>query len=98
MKVIFSKYALLEMEDAVRFYNRELEGLGIRFKKDIKKAIKRIVNYPQAWSVERGDIRKYILHKFPYKLLYSLEKDHVLIIAVAHLHRNPEYWIEREGT
>jgi len=39
-----------------------------------------------------------MLNKFPYKLLYSIEKDHVFIIAVAHLHRKPDYWIDRERT
>jgi len=32
-------------------------------------------------------------YKFPYKLLYSVEKDHVLVIAIAHQHRKPDYWI-----
>jgi hypothetical protein len=48
-----------------------------------------------AWSVERGEIRKCLLHKFPYKLLYSIEADHILILAVAHQHREPEYWTDR---
>ena len=72
MKVIFSKYAKLELEDATYFYELEFEGLGYRFKKEVKKAVKRISEYPKAWSVERGDIRKCLLHKFPYKLLYSI--------------------------
>lgn len=98
MKVIFSKYAKLELEDATYFYELEFEGLGYRFKKEVKKAVKRISEYPKAWSVECGDIRKCLLHKFPYKLLYSIEKDHIFIIAVAHQHRKPDYWIDREKT
>lgn len=63
----------------------------------VKKSIKRIIEYPKASSIERGDVRKCLLHKFPYKILYSMEDDHILIIAIAHLHRKPDYWIEREG-
>ena len=96
MNVIFSKYAQLELVDAVEFYELEYEGLGLRFKEEVKKAAIRISEYPKALSVERGEIRKYLLHKFPYKLLYSIETDHLFVIAVAHQHRQPYYWIDRE--
>jgi len=95
MNVIFSKYAVLELDDAVDFYNQEYPGLGNRFKQEIRDAAQIISEYPTAWSVERGDVRKYLLHKFPYKLLYSIEEDHLFIIAIAHQHRKPDYWIDR---
>ena len=98
MQVIFSKYAKLELEGAIRFYELEYKGLGLRFKEEVKKAAIRISEYPKAWSVERGDVRKCLLHKFPYKLLYSSEGDHIFVIAVAHQHRKPDYWIDREKT
>lgn len=94
MKIIFSKYAKLEFEDAAHFYELEFEGLGRKFKEEVKKAAIRISEYPKAWSVERGDVRKCLLHKFPYKLLYSIEEDHIFIIAIAHYHRKPNYWID----
>jgi plasmid stabilization system protein ParE len=95
MKVVFSKYALQELNDAVRFYELEYHGLGRRFREEVKKAATRISEYPKAWSVERGEVRKCLLHKFPYKLLYSIEEDHILVIAVAHQHRKPDYWVEQ---
>ena len=98
MKVIFSKYARQELDDATQYYEMEYQGLGKRFREEVRKAAKRISEYPEAWSVERGDVRKCILHKFPYKLLYSVEIDHVFIIAVAHQHRKPDYWVERNET
>jgi plasmid stabilization system protein ParE len=95
MRVIFSKYARQELDDATHYYEIEYQGLGKRFRDEVQKAAKRISEYPEAWSVERGEVRKCILHKFPYKLLYSVESNHVFIIAVAHQHRRPDYWIER---
>jgi plasmid stabilization system protein ParE len=94
MRVIFSKYARQELEDAVHYYELEYSGLGGRFKEEVGRAALRIAEYPRAWSVERGDVRKCLLHKFPYKLLYSIEGDHVFVIAVAHQHRRPDYWVE----
>lgn len=95
MKVVFSKYAKLELEDAVRFYNLQHAGLGKKFEVEVKKAALRIAKYPTAWSNESGEVRKCLLHKFP---LYSIENDHILVIAVAHQHRKPNYWVERDET
>ena len=98
MRVIFTKIARQELEDAVRYYELEYSELGHRFKEEVRKAALRIAEYPQAWSIERGDVRKCLLHKFPYKLMYSVEKDHILVIAVAHQHRKPDYWVGRDET
>jgi plasmid stabilization system protein ParE len=94
MKVIFSKLARKELEDAGNFYELEYSGLGLQFKAEVQKAALRIAQHPKAWSVERGDIRKALLHKFPYKLLYSIEPDQIFIIALAHQHRKPDYWVD----
>ncbi len=96
MRVIFSELAKQELEDAANFYELEFSGLGARFREEIKKAIQLIVEHPESWSVERGDVRKGVLHKFPYKLLYSIEKDHIFIVAVARQHRKPDYWVDNE--
>lgn len=98
MRVIFTRIATQELEDAVRFYELEYVGLGRRFKEEVRSAALRVAEYPKAWSVERGEVRKCLLHKFPYKLLYSVEANHVLVIAVAHQHRKPDYWIDRNKT
>ena len=98
MRVIFTRIATQELEDAVRFYELEYAGLGRRFKEEVKKAAVRVAEYPKAWSIERGEVRKCLLHRFPYKLLYSVEEDHVLVIAIAHQHRKPDYWVGRDET
>ena len=93
MKILFSKFAKNELDDAVSFYETELAGLGLRFKEEIRSSISRIKEHPEAWSIEKGDVRKALLHRFPYKILYSLEKDHIVILAIAHQHRKPNYWV-----
>ncbi|MGZ8157244.1 MAG: type II toxin-antitoxin system RelE/ParE family toxin [Methylobacter sp.] len=93
MKVIFTELAHAELSEACIYYELEFSGLGKRFKREVKKAVKRIIQFPLAWQKERGDVRKCLLHKFPYKILYSIESDHLLIIAIAHLHRKPDYWV-----
>ena len=98
MRVLFTRIARQELEDAVRFYELEYSGLGRRLKEEVRKAALRVAEYPKAWSIERGEVRKCLLHKFPYKLMYSVEEDHILVIAVAHQHRKPDYWVGRDET
>jgi len=58
MQILFSKIAKRELDDAVRYYNLEYPGLGRLFKEEVRKAALRIALHPEAWSRERGDIRK----------------------------------------
>jgi plasmid stabilization system protein ParE len=94
MKVLFSQLAQLELEDACRFYAHAEPGLDRRFKSEVRKTALRIAGYPRAWPTERGDVRKCLIHRFPYKLLYSIESDHILVVALAHQHRRPDYWVD----
>ncbi|OGW48948.1 MAG: plasmid stabilization protein [Nitrospirae bacterium RBG_19FT_COMBO_42_15] len=95
MKIDILEIARLEFEEAKEFYEIEQSGLGARFEDEIRDSLLRIQQYPQAWQSERREIRRYILHKFPYKILYSIQDDKIVVLAFAHLHRKPDYWIDR---
>ncbi len=95
MNIEISEFAQKELDDAVLYYEMEQHGLGIRFKKAVRQAINRIKKYPTSWPIERGEVRKCFVHKFPYKVLYSVQKENIVVLAIAHQHRRPGYWIER---
>jgi plasmid stabilization system protein ParE len=81
MTIEFLPIAKAELDDAVEYYELELSGLGARFKEEVKFSVKRIAVFPKAWSVIRPDIRKCIMHKFPYNILYTIEENLILILA-----------------
>lgn len=95
MKIIIAKIAQQEFNDAKEFYEIKQAGLGVRFEKEIRNAILRIRQFPSAWPIERCEVRRYLIHKFPYKILYSIQQDNIVILAFAHQHRKPDYWIDR---
>jgi len=95
VNVRFSEASASELQDAVSFYAAESKLLAQSFKSEVSSAIRRIVQFPKGWSEEADGIRKCLLRKFPYKVLYSIEKEDILILAVAHQHRRPEYWLDR---
>jgi hypothetical protein len=57
--------------------------------------IERTMAFPKAWPVIEEDIRRSLIRRFPYGILYSEEKEGIYIMAVMHLHTNPEYWKHR---
>jgi plasmid stabilization system protein ParE len=95
MKIEFLPEAKVELDEAVEYYELQVAGLGTTFKNVAQSTIKRIATFPTAWSVIRPNIRKCIMHKFPYNVLYTIEDNMILIIAIAHHHRYPTYWSER---
>lgn len=95
MEVEFDPLALLELNDAIEYYNFQLEGLGDRFKEDVKKGIGRIIEYPNAWQHQTSRTRRLLLNTFPYKIIYSVLKNKIVILAIANTHREPDYWINR---
>lgn len=97
MRVQFLTMASEEVAEAHRYYDLQQVGLGRQFVAEVRHAAKRIAQFPLAFPVQRGEIRKCLLHRFSYKMLYAIRDDSILIIAVAHQHREPEYWVERVG-
>ena len=95
MKIEILQIACLEFENAQEFYELEQSGLGARFGNEIRQALLRIQQYPKVWSAERKEIRRCFVHKFPYKIIYSIQKEIIVVLAFAHLHRKPDYWIDR---
>ena len=95
MKVVILDVARLEFNEAKEFYEIEQTGLGAKFENEIKNGILRIQQYPQAWPPERKETRRYLVRKFPYKIIYSLQENNIVVLAFAHLHRKPNYWVDR---
>ena len=95
MKILFDPLAYAEMEDAVEWYEHEKSGLGKKFKNEIDGALDRIVRHP-TWSIEtRPGVFRIRIKIFPYKLLYSVLDDSIVILAVSHNHRDPNHWCGR---
>ena len=95
MTVIFDPLAKREYEDALEYYEAQEEGLGEKFRRAVWAAIAVLERYPDIGEEVRRGIRKIIVRRFPYKLIYSVTESDVYVIAVAHSHREPDYWRAR---
>ena len=95
MKYEFHPEALSEYQEAACFYAARQPGLEIRFIAAIEETIARVLENPERWRVLEEDIRRCLTRVFPYALLYTIESDYVLIVAVMHCSREPGYWKHR---
>jgi plasmid stabilization system protein ParE len=95
MKVRFLEPAQWEVNDAVRWYNDQGLNLGREFLDELDRSVRRTAAFPMSCpEIEKG-LRRCLLPRFPYGLIYGIDEDIVVIVAVAHLHREPRYWAER---
>ena len=92
MTVSFLEIAQVEFERAVTYYNAESPGLGHEFADELYRTIDRIRARPLAWQRLSPNVRRCIARRFPYGVLYALRDEEILIVAIMHLHRNPDSW------
>jgi len=72
-------------------------GLGYQCAIEIVAAVERIKANPGMWPVSDDQVRRCLVHRFPYGVIYSVDeqRSRVLNLAVMHLHRQPGYWSGR---
>jgi len=92
--------AELEAADAATWYDDQREGLGDEFLAAFKQALHQIESRPDSLARVEGyrgphDVRRCILRRFPYAVIYLCRRDESLILAVSHLRRRPLYWLDR---
>lgn len=97
MKVKIHEIATKEFDEAVEWYENQSKGLGQRFKKAVLEQVRKIKKNPEWFLIEVDNIYKVYIPKFPYKILYTIENNAIVIWAVAHMHRKPWYWQSRKS-
>jgi len=96
-KIVFHPLAERELIDAASYYEEQEQGLGLEYLTEVEGVSNLLTRYPAAGVVIRGSVRRLILPKFPYSLLYRIvNEDLIRILAIAHHKRKPQYWVDRE--
>lgn len=84
-----------EFREATRYYETEAPGVGVVFVAEVRRAVGWIAENPYAAVAVGNGIRSKPLNHFPYNILYVVEPELILIVAVAHKKRRPRYWRTR---
>ena len=95
MKSAMHPEAREEFLAAIDYYNAAEHGLGMAFYTEVESAIALIESYPDLWTEIGGGIRRCLVRRFPFAILYSREAGHVFVYAIMHTKREPNYWRNR---
>lgn len=79
----------------MEFYESRESGLGLRFQIELSRIVRLLRNSPKIGQAIDDDFRSFPLHGFPFTVVYELEGDSLVIVAVAHQSRQPGYWQSR---
>jgi plasmid stabilization system protein ParE len=94
--VIFTQRARAELIEAQDWYEKELPGLGRGFRAAVDAVVQRMSATPLQFPVVHKNVRRALLRRFPYALMFVIEADETLtVIACFHGSRDPEHWQKR---
>jgi plasmid stabilization system protein ParE len=95
MEVRFLTLANAEVVDAVSWYEQQTDGLSQAFLDDLDRCVRLVRVYPGLAPEIEPEIRRFLFSRFPYSLIYGIDQETIVVIAVAHNHRQPRYWADR---
>lgn len=90
-----------ELSAAAEWYEAHRPGLGREFVNAVDEALERIAALPHSGAPVRDvdvPVRRTLTKRFPYAVVFMLVADEVVVIAVAHMKRRPDYWLGRLPT
>ncbi len=84
-----------DLRSGTTFYEAQYPGLGEDFVLEIRRLCRRIVEAPRLGAEVHPGVRRRLVRRFPYAVLYAIEDSEVIVLAVAHQSRRPDYWTSR---
>ena len=95
-RLIFHEDAEVEFKEAVDYYELKSSGLGLDFAADVQARCASIQLRPERFPFyKKTRMQRCLTHRFSYVVFFRVFKDHISIIAVAHVKRRPDYWSHR---
>lgn len=96
MRVEYHPLTASDLNDAVAHYNERQAGLGNRFRSEVYIAIDRIVENPRQFVVVEHNIRRCLMHRFPYSVLFrKVDDETIRVLVVRHHRQRPQFGLGR---
>ena len=95
MNVRFLTLAQQEVDEAVVWFEERAAGKGVDFLDELDRIVRLIKSYPFASTQIDREIRRRLFARFPYSLIYGIDRNTIVVVAVAHSRRAPHYWVDR---
>lgn len=95
MNYEFHPEAELEIIESAARYESEVPGLGLEFSEEVERVLELLLERPELGVTVDGDIRHFVLRRFPFSVIYAVVGRLIYVLAVAHGSRGPGYWKAR---
>ena len=92
MRVIIRPEAELDIDDAYQWYESKRKGLGQNFLLCVEEAFSRASRKPNIYSIVHKNIRRVLIHRFPFGIFFVENEECISVLAVLHSRRNPKMW------
>lgn len=86
----------VEILKILNWYFKQEKSLAAKFHNELKKAERDILEFPDLWHPLSGGYRRHIMKRFPYSLVYRVESDRILVVAVAG-HKQSENYLAKKA-
>jgi len=93
--VRYHEGASADVKNAVAWYLKRSPKAASDFIAELDRAVDTIGAGPMRWPMGSGGTRRFLLWRFPFAVIYSEQEGAIIIWAVAHGSRRPEYWTRR---
>lgn len=94
-RVTFHSDADAELTEAARYYESRQPGLGADLLAEVERALDQILTNPEVFKKIGNRVRRKVLWRFPYNLIFAVYPESIRIVAFAHKKRRPFYWRKR---
>ena len=94
-RIIIRPEAEHDLKEAYSWYQEKRKGLGEEFLLNIEAGINFISRNPYIHAAEYKEARKHLIKRFPYKIIYFILNESIIILAVVHGKRKPDLTIKR---
>jgi plasmid stabilization system protein ParE len=95
-KLILRPEAENELQDGFGWYELQVPGLGSQFLIAVDATINSIRRHPLQYPIVHKNIRRALIRRFPFQVLYVYDNDAIVVIAIFHGKRNPKSWQQRD--
>lgn len=91
-RVVVRRIAQEEFDDAFDWYEKQQKGLGVQFADRVRETFTQISARPEIHPTVLRDVRRALVRRFPYSVIYRLRNDCVIVLGVFHHRRDPRRW------
>ena len=95
MRVEYHPLTTSDLNNAVAHYNRQQPGLGDELRIEVYRSIERVLARPSQFSIVARNIRRCLVHRFPYAILFRVEEETLRVLVIRHHRRHPGFGLSR---